>query len=429
MSAKVKERSMEHNGDFLRESTRVIDEVEGQLDRLLQKKFGDVDRSLEELINREKEAARRRKEEIEKEFQKERETLVDYRAMVREFEEERGRLLGEARERFDKVLRFQAEIESLARSTVEEIRRVNEIQARLEDLRAKTSEKAAFLKNDLRERFGIVAEVMEDEPKPLDLDLDQELEKLRKIKELLAVESATADLALTGGGPAARDDLDEMMDTEAGGQGISIPEIQDLIAGSDGSESAGPESPEPLAEAEAPEVPVPRAEPDEDSEESLSAELEACRGTEPANGSGEIHYFQKGQTVVIDPEKLFGSIDKTLDEAGRLSLKLGTTESPKDQFFIKQELINWQEGLRGLLLRIIKMCEKSAWSLPLFTREVLDTQVLRGLLERLSMENWSNPEEFASFSTAIGGMRKAFQARVEPRIPYLRSLRQDLEGE
>ncbi|MFO7732881.1 MAG: hypothetical protein R6X21_04445 [Candidatus Aminicenantes bacterium] len=419
---------MEHDGDFLRESTRVIDEVEGQLDRLLQKKFGDVDRGLEELINREREAALRRKDEIEKEFQQERQVLVDYRAMVREFEEERGRLLSEARERFDKVLRFQEEIDSLARSTVAEIKKVNEIQDRLEGLRTKTSEKAAFLKNDLREKFGIVAEVMEDEPKPLDLDLDQELEKLRKIKELLAAESAAADLGMTAGQPAARDDLAEM-DAEAGEAPFSIPEIQDLVAGSAEPEIPGPDVPESPAETTPPETPVLPAEDEEETEGALAAELETRRRTEPANGSGEIHYFQKDRTVIIDPEKLFESVDKTLEEAGRLSLKLGLTESPKDQFFIKQELINWQEGLRGLLLRIIKMCEKSAWGLPSHTREILDTDALRGFLERLSMENWSNPEEFASFSGAIGGMRRSFLARIEPRIAYLRSLRQDLDVE
>jgi len=417
---------MEHDGDFLRESTRVIDEVEGQLERLLQKRYHDVDRSLEELINREREAARRRKEEIEKEFQKERESLAEYRTMVRDFEEERGRLVGEARERSDKVIRLQAEIESLARSTVEEIKKVNEIQERLEDLRTKTAERAAFLKDDLREKFGIVAEVMEDEPKPLDLDLDEELEKLRKIKELLAVESASADLGLTAGGTDPGDDLAKM-DAEAADDAVSIPEIQDLIAGPAAAGSAEPTATETSEEAGAPGSSLTPEEVEGGTEDGLAADLESCRRTEPANGSGEIHYFQRDGAVVIDPEKLLESIGKTIEEAGKLSAKLGQTESPKDQFFIKQELINWQEGLRGLLLRIIKMCEKDAWKLPRHTREVLDAPVLRGLLERLSMENWSNPEEFASFQAAMAEMRKAFLGRVSPRLPYLRSLMRDLE--
>lgn len=422
---------MENDSDFVRVSTRVIDEVEGQLEKLLHQKFSEVDKDLEERINREKEAALRRKEGIEKEFEKERAALADYRTMVQEYEEQRGQLLAEARERSDKVLRLQSEIESLARSTVEEIKRVNEIQNRLEDLREKTSEKAAFLKNDLRERFGIVAEVVEEEPKPPDLDLDQELEKLRKIKELLALETAAADLGMMTDEPADGRGPDEMDAVTASSPDISIPEIQDLIAGPEAPEP--PVEPVPPAEGlgpdSQPESAAAPAEPDAGSEETLAEDLEACRRTEPANGSGEIHYFQREQTIVIDPEKLFESIDKTIDEAQRISLKLGLTDSPKDQFFLKQELINWQEGLRGLLLRIIKMCEKNAWALPRHTQDIINPQSLRGLLERLSMENWSNPEEFATFSGAMAEMKKAFLALVEPRLPYLRSLLQDIDAD
>ncbi len=421
---------MEHDPNIFRDSSQVIQEVEDQLERILQKKFRDVDSELVERINREKEAARRRKEEIEREFDKEKTALTDYRVMVRDFEEQRAGLLNEARDRFQKVLKFQAEIESLAKSTVDEIRRVNEIQERLEGLRTKTSERAAFLKNDLKERFGIVAEVMEEEPKPLGLDLDEELEKLRKIKDLLAIESAAANLGRMGGEAARREDL-AVMDAAADSAGVEIPKLQDLISG-----PAAPDSPETPAEeappAETALEPAPEPGPaacEMDSEEDLVAFLENCRRTEPANGSGEIHYFQKDKVIIADPDKILAAVDRTLEEAQRLSLKLGQTESPKDQFFIKQELINWQEGLRALFLRVIKMCEKSSWSLPRYTQEILNSQVLRQLLERLSMENWSNLEEFASFSAAMSELKKAFQAKVEPRRAYLLSLKREIETE
>jgi len=421
---------MDHDPNIFRDSSQVIQEIEDQLERILQKKFRDVDSELVERINREKEAARGRKEEIEREFDKEKTALTDYRVMVRDFEEQRAGLLNEARDRFQKVLKFQAEIENLAKSTVDEIKKVNEIQERLEGLRAKTSERAAFLKNDLKERFGIVAEVMEEEPKPLGLDLDEELEKLRKIKDLLAIESAAASLGRMGGEPARREDL-AVMDAAADSPGVEIPELQDLIAG-----PAAPDNPKTPAE-EAPPVetalePAPEPVPDAceiDSEEDLVAFLENCRRTEPANGSGEIHYFQKDKVIIVDPEKILAAVDRTLEEAQRLSLKLGQTESPKDQFFIKQELINWQEGLRALFLRVVKMCEKSAWSLPRYTQEILNSQVLRRLLERLSMENWSNLEEFASFSAAMSEIKKAFQAKVESRLAYLLSLKREIETE
>jgi hypothetical protein len=407
---------MEHDPNILRNSSRAIQEIEDQLERILQKKFRDVDSDLVERINREKEEARKRKEGIERDFDKEKTALADYRGMVRDFEDQRAGLLNEARDRFQKVLDFQAEIESLAKSTVDEIKRVNEIQERLEVLRTKTSERAAFLKNDLKERFGIVAEVMEEEPQPISLDLDEELEKLRKIKDLLAIESAAAGLGRAAGEPAGREDLDEM-DTAADKSGVDIPGIPELIAGP--AESA-PALPEP--------APVCETEPGGDlTEEEAAAWIEAHRRTEPANGSGEIHYFQNDEVVIADPEKILSAVDRTLEEGHRLSAKLGQTESPKDQFFIKQELINWQEGLRALFLRVIKMCERSSWCLPRYTEEVISTQVLRRLLEQLSMENWSNLEEFASFSASVAGIGAAFRAKVEPRLAYLLALKLELE--
>ncbi len=428
---------MENDPNIFRDSSQVIREVEDQLERILQKKFRDVDSDLVERINREKEAARKRKEEIEGEFDKEKTALSEYRGMIRDFEEQRAGLLNEARERFQKVVKFQAEIESLAKSTVDEIKRVNDIQERLEILRSKTTERAAFLKNDLRERFGIVAEVMEEEPKPLSLDLDEELEKLRQIKDLLAIESAAAGLGRLGVQAAAEEDV-AAMDAAADKPDAGLPdmpEIRDLIVGPASAEAAEtPAEPAPPAaetwssaapghSAPAPENPF-LADLNEDE---LAADLETYHHSEPANGNGEIHYFQKGPIVIADPEKLLAAVDRTLEEGQRLSVKLGLTESPKDQFFIKQELINWQEGLRALFLRIVKMCEKNAWTLPRFTDDIISAQVLRQLLERLSMENWSNLDEFAAFTSSVAEIRKAFQARIEPRLPYLLSIRQDLE--
>jgi hypothetical protein len=438
---------MEHDPNIFRDSSHVIQEVEEQLERILQKKFRDVDSELVERINREKEAARLRKEAIESEFEKEKTSLQEYRVMVRDYEEQRAGLLNEARDRFQKVLKFQAEIEALAKSTVDEIKRVNEIQDKLEAIRQRTSERAAFLKNDLRERFGIVAEVMdENEPvKAVGIDLDEELEKLRKIKDLLAIESAAANLGRMAGPSFAEDEL-VRLDADARRAVPDIPGLQDLIAGrpeAPAEAASGPE-PAPAPAAAPPARPEPQPEPEPAREAALPAaagpvvpdslneeELEAClesyRRTEPADGMGEIHFFQKDRVAVADPEKLLAAVDRTLEEGQRLSIKLGQTESPKDQFFIKQELINWQEGLRALFLRVVKMCEKSAWVLPRYTEDILNPQVLRRLLERLSMENWSNLEEFSSFAAGMSEIRKAFLARTTPRRPYLESLRDEVE--
>jgi len=423
---------MDQDRGVRKEPTRVLAEVEAQLDRLLRKKVDDIERDLAARISQEKDAARRRRDELERDFDKERQALAEYRATARAAEEERAGLVVEARKHFDKVVSLQAEIESLAKSTVDEIRLVTGIQERIEALRDRTAERAADLKNELRERFGIVADVLEEEETAPAIDLDQELEKLRKIKELLAIESAADGLR----GPAEES-------AGAGGfvplegpeppAGLRIPEIQELVAeAAEEPEAYVPAAPEPagtagsaLAAESAPSA-APAAE--DEPEEAVAAALDACRRSEPANGNGEILYFQKDSKILVDGESLFAAIDKTVDEATRLSAKLGQTESPKDQFFIKQELINWQEGLRALFLRVIKMTEKKIWDFPAYTSSVINAQSLRGVLERLSMENWSNPEEFAAFVAAAAELRKAFLERVTPRAAYLRALKRELQS-
>ncbi len=428
---------MSKDQDVFKESTQVIQEIESQLDKILQKKVGEIDRDLEGRILQEQESAHRRKEEAEKEIKRERETLGEYRTMVRETESERAVLLNEIKEHFRKILHFQGEIEHLAKATADEIKIVNEIQLRLEELRQRTADRAAFLKNDLRERFGIIADVPEDHDVPIKMDLELELEKLRKIKELLAMESSARiipelddvqeEVEAQEEPPASRDEDEE--------ESEDVPEIGELIelAPTPEEEPTEPEQAPAhvgLRESSPAEPPPPvREEEPSGLEENIAADLETYRRTEPANGSGEIHYFQCGDKSVVDSDQLFAAIEKTLEEAQRLSVKLNVTESPKDQFFIKQELINWQEGLRALFLRIIKMSEKKAWSLPRYTADILNTQILRDFLERLSMENWSNPEEFALFRDSMKELRSRYLSRIEARTAYFRSLKEDIESE
>jgi uncharacterized membrane-anchored protein YhcB (DUF1043 family) len=416
---------MPQDHDVFNESARVIDEIENQLDKILQKKIGQIDENLEVTILKAREEAGRERETVEKDISKEKNALAEYRNMIREAEAERASLIDDVREHFKKILQFQKEIEGLAKATAEEIRAVNEIQSRLEETRQRTAERAAFLKNDLRERFGIVADVPEEKEEPLRMNLELELEKLRKIKELLAMESAAKGLqGIVGPGDGA--ESPRGTSEPPGGEdleGFKIPEIGQLIEteGPSGQEQEGPASP---AEASAPREDKAPAF----SEEEAVAFLESCRRTEPSDGWGEIEYFQRGDKAVIDGERLISTIDKNIEESRRLIEKLGQTESPKDQFFIKQELVNFQEGLRALFLRIVKMSEKGSWSLSRFTRDVLNIQVLRVFLERLSMENWSNAEEFTLFAESVRELESAFRTKVQLREAYLRSLKEEVES-
>ncbi len=413
---------MSQDPDVFNESTRVIEEIEGQLNKILEKKIGDIDRDLETKISQAREEAVRRREAAEKDIGKEKSALVEYRNMIREAEAERAALIGDIRDHFKKILHFQEEIEGLAKATADEIRAVNEIQSQLEVTRQRTAERAAFLKNDLRERFGIVADVPEEKEEPLQMDLELELEKLRKIKELLAMESAAKSILAPAGDAESPGEPAHPHNGEDPDR-FKIPEIHELI---ESSEPAGEEPAVLSSPAEAPAAPA-KAGP-VPSEGEIVAFLDSCRKTEPSDGWGEIEYFQHGEKVIVDGERLIATMDRILDESRRLIERLGQTESPKDQFFIKQELVNYQEGLRALFLRIVKMSEKGAWSLSRFTRDVLNVQVLRVFLERLSMENWSNVEEYDLFLESVRGLKAAFQAKTEDRPAFLRSLKDEVES-
>jgi hypothetical protein len=372
----------------LKSSVSDLQDIESELDRELARRLEEVEHSLANRIDSEKEAARLRMEEIGREFDRERGALLEFRAQVSAAESERTDLGREMREHFNLACGYLAEIDRLTKLTVEEINRATDIQQRMEDLRRKTAERAGFLKRDLQEKFGIETDVSAEAGEGLlPVDLDAELEKLRRIKEILRLETPAA--------PAAEP-----------GDSTAVPEIQDLVAGSEpeGGDPAAPEA-----------VPV---DP-----------LEACRRTEPGNGHGELHSFQKGGRIVLDAERLLETAENARDEVRRLARLLDSAESPKEQFFIKQDIINGQESLRKLVLRAVKMCENKSCSLPAATAGVFDLRALKDLLERLSLENWSHAADFADFEKVLEELRADFAARATPPDAYRRAILEELEAE
>jgi hypothetical protein len=394
------------------EVASVIQEIEQQLENLLSRKREDIERALAVRIQKEKEAAHKKVNELEKEFDQEKEALDEFRRMVAEVEAERNTILEEVRERIKRALQFQAEVENLSRQTAEEIRKVNDFHQRLESLRQRTAERAGFLKKDLREKFGIVTEVPEREDVfGPEMDLDRELENLKRIKALLAGEPPS------GGG--------EGRSRQEGGESweLRIPEIRDLIQSSPFQED-GETKPVPVEDG-----PGGKAPGDVIGGASAVESLNALGRKDPADGSGEIRYFQKRQKVVLDPEHLLGAIERSVEESRKLSLRLGETGSARDRFFIKHELINAQEGLRKLVFGAIKICDKKPPALPRVVLDVLNVKVLRNMLDRLSTDNWANPEDLASFEKDIRALNTVFRERTVPHERYFRSILEELEGE
>jgi hypothetical protein len=390
---------MSESGETEKESILVIQEIENQLERLLTRKKDEISSALAARIREEEEAAGVRMDGVEKEIDRERESLREFQTMVSETEGERQAVLEEIRTGFSRALDLQSQIDGLVKRTVEEIGKVGDLQRKLESLRRRTSEQAAFLKNDLKERFGIVADAREEEERRMEPapDLDVELEKLKRIRTLLA-----------GGmeGRSAPENSQELGREDA--WRARIPEIQELI-----------QATKPVEE----ENSLPGRGPAD-----MTSALDRLRRIEPVAGSGEISYFQQGDRTVLDAGMLLDAVDRAVNVARKLAGKLEEIKSPRDRFFIKQELINGQEGLRSLVLRAATLCGKGAMVLPPDTLDVLDAAGLSDLGDRLSVGNWANAADLAAFTAEARALRAAFEERAVPPERYSLSILEELGG-
>ena len=392
----------------MKDSTVVIDEMESKMEGLWLKRKEEIETALEARIRSEKEDAARKIEAIERELEKGRTVLKDYRTVVSEFETERASLQRQIKEHFEKAVVNQTEIEKIAGQTMEELRLVNDLNKKLETLNQSAEEKVDGFRRELEERFGIVAELPPSrEEEELKVDLDHELRKLRKIKELLESEvSAVEEVVVEAAAPGEIEIP-------------PVPPVAEVVEKTLAEEAGEPAAEEPPAEEKA-------VEEENGNFKSLFEVLEGYRKIEARNGNGEISFFRKDDKTILDGEYMVASIDESLEEAKRLYLKLSQTESPKEQFFIKQEIINHQEILRKYILRNLKMCEKEGASMPQYTEKILNVDMLKEILEKLSIENWSNPADFSSFRSQIEVLKDAYYARITPPAHYLRSLIKEL---
>jgi hypothetical protein len=180
---------MAEENELLRDSTSIVKEIESQLEKLLLSKKEQIEKQLLDRIEQEKKEAKLVLEQIEKEFTKEKEFLKDYEAMIAEYEKRKAGLQEQIKEHFNKALYCQKEIEKMAGDTLDELRKVTELNHKLDELRQNAEQRAFFLKRDLEEKFGILARVPKSkESEEIQVDLSQELEKLKRIKELLGME-------------------------------------------------------------------------------------------------------------------------------------------------------------------------------------------------------------------------------------------------
>ncbi len=465
---------MTPKGDVLDESTNLITEIESGLDKTLRQRREAIERELEERFRREREETDRKLSQIERDFARERGTLREYKGTIAEFESARDTLEAEIREHLEKSNQYQGEIEHLTGQTREELRLVHELSAKLSALRASTESKVNEIRNRLAEKYRPgdarmapppapfeeplrssgekaaekgtpslpASAVSDEEDREFVIDLESELGKLKRIKELLETDAAAPTAAMGAAMPAAVPEparepvrppewtsFEPAAETEARAD-FKMPEINQFIQ--DFVKRERHLEPEPAlgskekGRAKAEEIRPAAA--DEANFQAVFDLLEKYRRSEPTDYNGEINFFQNRDHMILDGESLIRAMAHIVTEAKKLFGRLSQASSPKDQFFIKQELINNQEILRKIILRSVRMGERESCRLPRFTEDVLSTLVLKDVLERLNMDNWSNEEDFAAFEGLTQKLKDAFYRRITPPAQYLRSILQELEG-
>ena len=402
-----------------KKSSSVFEEIEDQLEQALAKKKDDLEKELEERIRQEKEETQRRIEGLDKELKQERGALIDIQSQLDEFENQKAELKKQIKEHIDKAIKLQTEIETMTGQTLEELKTVSSLNQKLEALQQETGEKVSALKKSLEEKFGIVADVPEGkEFDETELNLDQELAKLKKIMELL-----------NSNGPV-EEVVPEVQPEEMQPEEVAEKVEEEAVPFEpEGLQPAEEMEAEPEEKEEAPEevTPEPEQEGEEASFQALFDKLEEFRKGSTNENDSEVSYFENNERIVLDGEFLVASLNNCFEEAKKLYIRLSQTESPKDQFFIKQEIIKQQESLRKVMLRSIRMCEKDNCSLPEYTLEILNLDVLKSALEKVSMQNWSNQDDFAAFDNFAKELKDSFYSRITPPAAYLQSIMQELE--
>jgi len=483
-------------------SESLMEKIEQQLDEIFSKKKVDIEKELQERIKSEQVEAEKRMKKAENDFKEEKSILGNYTKLFSELESNKKVYKKQIKSHLSKAVDFQNKIANMTGNTLEELKTVGDLNQKLEQFQKDAEEKLIEVRKNLTEKYGIETPSPEsNNEEEINFNLDKELNKLTKIKELLGSplkegqdnsDEPESNIAVDSGELAVQTvEADSVQEEEESPEPKVEFESQDAVEAPEEGQSPEPES-ETSEETgnysdEAPEIerfPKPDFVPDESTDESFESEkdeekesgpeiaveeekeaekdkekkvgeqdtpeylgmedmeevkievsfqevfdnLEKYRKGACEEDNGEVSYFQKDDDqTILDGECLISALNNSVESATELYNNLEKTESPKEQFFIKQDIIRHQEILRKLMLTSIKMCDHESCTLPKYTIEILNVDVLKNILEKVSMENWSDKDDFNSFDEYAKQLKDAYYARITPPAIYLQSILNELE--
>ena len=165
----------------------ISQEIEEQLEQVYAMRKEEVERELEEKIKRIKKQAEKKIEHDKKEIDKEKKELRDYTALIDKIESAGKEYIEEIDGHLNRAAKHREEMLRLIGTMKEELIPTIELNHKLDQLQQDAEGKAGALKNQLKEKYGIEAQIPESRvlKEKVKFDLSKETEKLEKIEELL----------------------------------------------------------------------------------------------------------------------------------------------------------------------------------------------------------------------------------------------------
>lgn len=381
-----------------RDPTSVLKEIEDEIERLKSGRKEQIEKKLQEKILKERKDAADEISRVEKEFERDREEIRKYEVLVADYERARTELQGRIQEHLNRIEQCRAEIAKSALAAATSLREVDRQNKKFRDLRRAVEERTAILKKEIPENFEITVQLPErQDSDELRLDVEGELAWFQKI--IVDLESKPAVPASKPASPAP-----------------AKPEIKP---------EPRPEPKPAPASAPAPDKTGKAGKP---KDEAVLDVLKQYLKYDPTDHAGEMRYFQKDDKVLLDGEFIVAAIGDSLEATRLLYEKIGRTKSSKDQFFVKQEIVNRQEALRKVILRGVRMCEIEDCQLPAFTLDIMNLVILKNILEMLNEGNWSTEEDFRYFVRYADRVKTAYYARITPPAVYFATILSELES-
>ncbi len=479
---------MSENTETQASRTDFLKDVEKRVSEIFSAQMNEVEQSLIEKINREKEEAQRKIQEVNQEFSKVRSLLEEHKTGMAGLRETEQHLRGEIRGHFERAVNYQKMMENAANLAGDELEKIGGLNEELEKVRTKAETEYEKLKKHLGGYAGLMAAIPAPAgPSEEAVNWNEEIGKLRQVRDLLATlrqsdpslpaEAESGDESLTTSplppeaeelaaslglvdmeDDAVKDDIEFVEKPRPGTEGpASEPIAPESVAAEEPAVPAAPAEPgasfemgpEPGAEAgpaaevaaelgaeiepeatteavaESGPEPVVQSSPERDS--ALEA-LARYRRSEPVNNGIEIGFYVAEAAAVLDAESFMSAVGKIVDGASELHTQLGQAASVKDLFLLKQEILNQQEVLRKTFFRVVRFCEKENGRLPEQLSEIISSQGMKDIIERLTMANWSDPSDFKPFLNELSSMKRAFETRAANDPRYLKTVLDQVEG-